>query len=88
MSASREAIYAAGAAQQQSPDADTPAAAAMDVDSAAGAACGSGDDLQQLVVSIRGCLKQLQDGRASGGERQPIQEKLVQLQQRAALLCK
>lgn len=90
VSASREAIFTAGAAdkQRQSPDADTPAAAAMDVDSGAGAACGSGDDLQQLVVSIRGCLKQLQDGSASNGERQPIQEKLVQLQQRAALLCK
>lgn len=95
MSASREAIYAAGTAQQQQQkaggcDAPDAAASAMDVDSGAGAGAGAGCDaeLQQLVVSIRSCLKQLQDGSAAGGEGGPVQEQLVQLQQRAALLCK
>lgn len=97
MSASREAIYAAGAEQQQqhkqqTPEPTTAAAAAgggdtaeaMDVDSGEGQkGVVVGAELQQLVNSIRSCVKQLQ-----GGEGQAMQEKLLQLQQRAALLCK
>lgn len=86
MSASREAIYAAGAAQQQQQQPVDAAPAAMDVDRGAGG--NREPELQQLVFNIRSCLKQLQDCNAAGSEEEPIKEKLVQLQQQAALLCK
>lgn len=100
MSASREAIYAAGhqqhnqqqrKQQQQVPGSAGAAAAdtaeAMDVDSVEGRA--GGVELQQLVGSIRGCLKQLEGGAHAAGEGQKaVQEKLLQLQQQAAMLCK
>jgi hypothetical protein len=97
MSASREAIYAAGTAEQQhNQHTPMPTAApgtagtgadaeAMDVDS--GEAAAGRADLQQLMSSIRSCLKQLQGGAAAGGQGQAVQDKLVQLQQQAALLC-
>jgi hypothetical protein len=98
MSASREAIYAARTAEQQHKQpTQTPTAAAgtgtgagaeaeaMDVDSGEGAAGRA--DLQQLLSSIRSCLKQLQGAAAAGGQGQAVQDKLVQLQQQAALLC-
>lgn len=96
MSASREAIYAAGTAEQQHRQhtlqgtaAAGAGADAMDVDSGEGAAgdTAGGVELQQLMSSIKGCLKQLQGG-AAGGQGQVVQDKLVQLQQQAALLCK
>jgi hypothetical protein len=101
MSASREAIYAAGhqqqhnqqqRKQQQAPGAAAAAAVddtaeAMDVDGGEGRA--GGVELQQLVGSIRSCLKQLQGGVHAAGEgQQAVQEKLLQLQQQAAMLCK
>lgn len=99
MSASREAIYAAGhqqhnqqqrKQQQQAPGAAGAAgdtAEAMDADSVEGRA--GGVELQQLVGSIRSCLKQLQGGAHAAGEGQrAVQEKLLQLQQQAAMLCK
>lgn len=93
MSATREALYAAGSAEQQQQQQGCGAGAAaepcaMDVDGAvdgSGSGCGSAAEVQELMGSIRKCLAQLQKSEAGGGGQK---EQLVQLQQRAALLCK
>lgn len=97
MSASREAMYAAGAAQQQQlqqdrlqqpPAAGTAAGGgdAMDVDVCQGPSGGDGE-LQQLVGSVRKCLLKLKAGDGADEGQQQVQEQLAQLQQRATLLC-
>jgi len=96
MSASREALYAAGAAQQQqhngSPQQqDTPAAAAAAADGEGAEAMDvDGVELQQVLSAVRGCLVQLREegcGRGEGEEGQQLHTQLTELQQQAAQLC-
>jgi DNA mismatch repair protein MSH6 len=93
MSASREAVYAAGATRAGAAAAAAQRQqAAVDLDDSTGRSggppgggCGGGCELQQLLRSVRAQLQQLkQPGGAAAG----AAEQLLQLQRQAALLCK